>query len=39
MYNLDNNENDDGTWIREDTLTMRLAIPPDRCIYNRHGHI
>ena len=27
---------DDGTWIREDTLTMQLAIPPDLCIYNRH---
>ena len=27
---------DDGTWIREDTLTMQLAIPLDLCIYNRH---
>ena len=25
----DNNDNDEVTWIREDTLTMRLAIPPD----------
>ena len=24
---------DDRTWIREDTLTMQLAIPPDLCIY------
>ena len=22
---------DDRTWIREDTLTMQLAIPPDLC--------
>ena len=29
---------DDGTWIREDTLTMQLAIPLDLCIYNRHIH-
>ena len=29
---------DDGTWIREDTLTMQLAIPPDLCIYNKHIH-
>ena len=27
---------DDRAWIREDTLTMQLAIPPDLCIYNRH---
>ena len=27
---------DDRTWIREDTLTMQLAIPPDLRIYNRH---
>ena len=27
---------DDRTWIREDTLTMQLAIPPDLHIYNRH---
>ena len=27
---------DDMAWIREDTLTMQLAIPPDLCIYNRH---
>ena len=26
---------DDRTWIREDTLTMQLAIPLDLCIYNR----
>ena len=26
----------DRTWIREDTLTMQLAIPLDLCIYNRH---
>ena len=26
----------DRAWIREDTLTMQLAIPPDLCIYNRH---
>ena len=25
---------DDRTWIREDTLTMQLAIPLD--FYNRH---
>ena len=24
------------TWIREDTLTMLLAVPLDLCIYNRH---
>ena len=29
---------DDRTWIREDTLTMQLAIPPDLCIYNKHTH-
>ena len=29
---------DDRTWIREDTLTMQLAIPPDLCIYNKHIH-
>ena len=23
-------------WIREDKLTMQLAIPPDLRIYNRH---
>ena len=39
MYNLDNNQNDDGTWIREDTPNMQLAIPPDLCIYNKHKHI
>ena len=38
MYNA-NNDNDDRTRIREDTLTMQLAIPPDLCIYNRHKHI
>ena len=27
---------DDKAWIREDTLTMQLAIPPDLHIYNRH---
>ena len=27
---------DDTAWIREDTLTMQLAIPPDLRIYNRH---
>ena len=27
---------DDRTWIREDTLTMQLAIPLDLCIYNKH---
>ena len=27
---------DDRTWIREDTLTMQLAIPLDLGIYNRH---
>ena len=27
---------DDRTWIREDTLTMQLAIQLDLCIYNRH---
>ena len=26
----------DRAWIREDTLTMQLAIPPDLRIYNRH---
>ena len=25
---------DDRAWIREDTLTMQLAIPPDLRIYN-----
>ena len=35
MYN---ENNDDRTWIREDTLTMQLAIPPDLCIYNKHKH-
>ena len=24
------------TWIREDTLTMLLAVPLDLRIYNRH---
>ena len=38
MYNIDNN-NDDRTWIREDTLTMQLAIPPDLRIYNKHRHV
>ena len=32
-------KNDDGTWIREDTLTMQLAIPPDLRIYNKHRHV
>ena len=27
---------DDRTWIREDTLTMQLAIPPDLRIYKQH---
>ena len=27
---------DDRTWIREDTLTMQLAIPLDLYIYKRH---
>ena len=27
---------DDRTWIREDTLTMQLAIPPDLRIYNKY---
>ena len=27
---------DDRTWIREDTLTMLLAIPLDLGIYNKH---
>ena len=27
---------DDWAWIREDTLTMQLAIPLDLGIYNRH---
>ena len=31
-----NTKMDDRTWIREDTLTMQLAIPPDLRIYNRH---
>ena len=31
-----NTKMDDRTWIREDTLTMQLAIPPDLCIYNRY---
>ena len=30
---------DDRTWIREDTLTMQLAIPLDLRIYNRHIHV
>ena len=38
MYHINNN-NDDRTWIREDTLTMQLAIPPDLRIYNKHRHI
>ena len=38
MYNANNN-NDDRAWIREDTLTMQLAIPPDLCIYKGHKHI
>ena len=29
---------DDKAWIREDTLTMQLAIPPDLRIYNRHTY-
>ena len=29
---------DDRAWIREDTLTMQLAIPPDLRIYNRHTY-
>ena len=24
------------TWIREDTLTMLLALPLNLCIYNKH---
>ena len=27
---------DDRPWIREDTLTMQLAISPDLCIYKKH---
>ena len=27
---------DDRAWIREDTLTMQLAILPDLSIYNMH---
>ena len=27
---------DNRTWIREDTLIMQLAIPPDLHIYNWH---
>ena len=38
MYNANNN-NDDRTWIGEDTLTMQLAIPPDLYIYKEHKHI
>ena len=30
---------DDRAWIREDTLTMQLAIPPDLRIYNRHTQV
>ena len=30
---------DDTAWIREDTLTMQLAIPPDLHIYKRHIHV
>ena len=30
------NTMDDRAWIREDTLTMQLAIPLDLGIYNRH---
>ena len=30
------NTMDDRAWIREDTLIMQLAIPPDLRIYNRH---
>ena len=30
---------DNRTWIREDTLTMQLAIPPDLRIYKRHIHV
>ena len=30
------NTMDDRAWIREDTLTMQLAIPPDLRIYSRH---
>ena len=30
------NTMDDRAWIREDTLIMQLAIPPDLCINNRH---
>ena len=29
---------DDRAWIREDTLTMQLAIPPDLGFYNKHIH-
>ena len=27
---------DDRPWIREDTLTLQLAIPPDLRIYQKH---
>ena len=27
---------DDRTWIREDTLTMQLAIPPDTHLQKAH---
>ena len=30
---------DDRAWIREDTLTMQLAIPLDVGIYNRHIYV
>ena len=30
---------DDRAWIREDTLTMQLAVPLDLGIYNRHIYI
>ena len=30
---------DDRTWIREDTLTMQLAIPPDFYMHLQQAHI
>ena len=30
---------DDRAWIKEDTPTMQLAIPPDLHIYNRHIYV
>ena len=31
-----NTKMDDRPWIREDTPTLQLAIPPDLRIYNRY---